>query len=194
TSGLPFIAGGSGLSEVFEMDEDKKSHFFRQLEELESTYDAVIFDMGAGVTNDLLNFILASDEVFVVTTPEPTAVTDAYAALKFVSRKSDGALDVRMIVNRCKSEMEGKETARRLANVAGRFLDQKIDAFHIVPDDPVVSNAVKAGVPFMLYSPKAAVSRSIREIAEEWCGLQGREGGFLRKLKTYFHFGKERAL
>lgn len=194
TGGLPFIAGGSGLSKIFRMDERKMLHFFHELEKLQREYDTIIFDMGAGVSDDLLNFVLASDEAIVVTTPEPTAITDAYAALKFIYR-SGGQLSVRVLVNRSRTEKEGRETAHRLQRVAQQFLHRDIAAFSVLPDDPIVSDSVKAGIPFLLYSPRAPAARAVMKAAQAWSGLPpAADGGFFRKLKNYFYIGKEKIL
>ncbi|HEU5140246.1 MAG TPA: MinD/ParA family protein [Bacillales bacterium] len=193
TGGLSYIAGGSGLSEVFRLDERKTEHFLRELGCLQKEYDTVIFDMGAGVSDDLLKFVLASDEAIVVTTPEPTAMTDAYAAMKFICR-AGVQLPVRIVVNRSRSEKEGRETAVRLQQVADRFLNQKIRAFSVLPDDNTVPNAVRAGIPFLLYAPRAPVTKAVLDAAQAWSGLPSSGGGFLRKLRNYFHPGKERIL
>ncbi|HET7629077.1 MAG TPA: MinD/ParA family protein [Bacillales bacterium] len=194
TGGIPFIAGGTGLAEVVRLDERKRSHFLQQLQALEQQFDVIVFDMGAGVSEDLLNFILASDEIFLVTTPEPTAVTDAYAALKFVVRRSQSAIPIRMIVNRCHDAAEGRETAMRLQKVSEQFLNQPISSFHSLPDDRTVSDAVKARVPVLLYGPRADISKAITNLAERWCGLPVESGGFLRKLTGFLRRGKEKAL
>lgn len=193
TGGLPFIAGGSGLTDFFRMDDRKTAHFLQELEKLEKEFDTIIFDMGAGMSEDALKFVLASDEAIIVTTPEPTALTDAYAALKFIYR-TGGKLPVRILVNRSRTEREGRETALRLQQVTDKFLHRKIRMFSVLPDDQTVPEAVKAGVPFLFFAPRAPAARAIMEAAQLWSGLPTVGGGFFGKLRNYFHFNKEKTL
>ncbi|HET7578454.1 MAG TPA: MinD/ParA family protein [Bacillales bacterium] len=190
TGGLPFIAGGSGLSQVFRMDARKTTHFLQELEQLEAEFDVVIFDMGAGMSEDALKFVLASDESILVTTPEPTALTDAYAALKLIDR-SGGELPIRILVNRSQTEREGRETALRLQRAADQFLHRKIRLFSVLPDDDRVSKAVRAGVPFLYFAPRAPVTQAIMKAAELWSGVPAgntANGRFFQKLKTLLSF------
>lgn len=191
TGGLPFIAGGSGLADFFRMDDRKTAHFLHELEKLETAFDTIIFDMGAGMSEDALRFVLASDEAMIVTTPEPTALTDAYAALKFICR-SNATLPIRILVNRTKSQQEGRDAARRLQQVAEKFLHRKIRMFSSLPDDQTVSDAVKAGVPFLFFAPRAPVTRAVIEAAQLWSGLPAAHGGFFGKLRKYFYPKKEK--
>lgn len=192
TGGLPFIAGGSGLSEFFKLKDQQSQHFLDELEKLSEEFDTILFDMGAGMTEDALKFVLASNEAIIVTTPEPTSMTDAYAALKVVFR-SGAHIPVRILVNRAKSVREGRETAHRLQQVTDKFLHQTIRSFSVLPDDRIVSDAVKAGVPFLYYSPRSPITRAVMEAAQLWSGLPSEGGGFFQRLKKYFHVSKEKS-
>src|SRR5690625_5265006 len=75
--GLSYIAGGANLNDMMHLDDDKLDYFFKQYNMLANTYDYIIFDLGAGITDAILSFILAADECFIITTPEPTAITYA---------------------------------------------------------------------------------------------------------------------
>ncbi|HET7658050.1 MAG TPA: MinD/ParA family protein [Bacillales bacterium] len=193
TGGLPFIAGGSGLSEFFRLDEHQSAHFLNELEKLGHEFDTIIFDMGAGMTEDALKFVLASNEAIIVTTPEPTSMTDAYAALKMIYH-SGGEIPVRILVNRAQTDHEGRETSLRLQQVTEKFLQRKIRTFCILPEDRIVSDAVKAGVPFLFYSPRSPVARAVMEAAQIWSGLPTEQGGFFHRLKKYFYEYKEKTL
>lgn len=184
TGGLPFIAGGSGLKEFFRLNDHQSEHFLNELEKLSNEFDTIIFDIGAGMTEEALKFVLASNEAFIVTTPEPTSMTDAYAALKVVFQ-NEAEIPVRILVNRAKTDREGHETASRLQHVTDKFLHQKIRTFSVLPDDRVVSDAVKAGVPFLFYSPRSPVTRAVMEAAHIWSGLPAGRGGFFHRIRKY---------
>src|SRR5690625_3830682 len=82
--GLTYIAGGSGLTRIFKADRAMMNYFFDQFNELIQMYDYIVFDMGAGAAEESIRFVLASDECIVVTTPEPTSMTDGYGMVKHI--------------------------------------------------------------------------------------------------------------
>ncbi|MGO4887762.1 MinD/ParA family protein [Anaerobacillus sp. MEB173] len=166
---LSYVAGGSGLSSMFQLNPSKLSKFMTQIEMLNEMYDYIIFDMGAGATNDSLQFILSANETILVTTSEPTSITDAYAMLKYI-HKLDHTLPCAMIINQTSSEKEGYETANRLQKVALQFLKKDIPLLGIVPSDKAVLKAVMAQTPFVIHNPKSNASKAIHLIARRYCG------------------------
>src|SRR5699024_10894807 len=114
--GLEYVAAGSGLNDIFTLEQDEKNHFFRQYEALIHLYDYIIFDMGAGATHDLLSFIMASDECIVVTTPEPTSITDAYGMIKHIVNNNPD-LPISVIMNRAKSDKYGQQALERFRRI-----------------------------------------------------------------------------
>lgn len=161
--GLAYIAGGSGLSNFFQMDESDHAYFYEQYRELSQAYDYILFDMGAGVTEDSLFFILASDECIVITTPEPTSVTDAYGMIKHVvNRKRDMPLHV--ILNREFIYQDGLKALERFKAVVSKFLDVEIHSVGIIPDDKVVTQAIVRQIPYTLYNEKSKAAKALKEI------------------------------
>lgn len=189
-NGLEFIPGGSGFSQLMKLDEDKLDKLFTRLEELQGYADTIFFDTGAGVSEESMRFMLASDEVLVVTTPEPTAITDAYAVIKMVHTKHPKS-NIRLVINRVGSEKEGKSTADKLSMVAKRFLDMNLNTLGYIPDDAAVLKAVKQQKPFMLSYPNSKASKGIRSMVHAYLQADGAqpvanaEGirGFLTKMK-----------
>lgn len=118
--GLQLIAGGQGFSGLFELDSEKMKRFMEQLGSLQGKVDFVLLDTGAGLSENNMRFLLAADEVLLVTTPEPTSVTDAYSVVKMMHAK-DPDLAIRLVVNQCTDGKEGRQTAENFAEVAGRF-------------------------------------------------------------------------
>lgn len=188
---LSFVAGGTSFSSMFQLNPRKLARFLQQLELINGNYDYVIFDMGAGISKESLHFILSSNEIIVVTTPEPTAITDAYAMMKYIQLKDQG-LPIRLIVNRVDSVTEGKKTFDNLKLVAEQFLHKEISLLGIIPNDQIVLKAVKAQKPFVLYSPASKPSQAIKEIVAAFIGAKWNEvtsqpfSMFLSKIKKLF--------
>ncbi|WP_172194459.1 MinD/ParA family protein [Saccharibacillus qingshengii] len=161
---LPFIAGGSGMTELFSLSEDDLLHFTGQIEEIARDLDYILFDTGAGLSKETIRFITASDECIVVTTPEPTAITDAYALVKVVHDLEHSAV-FRLVVNRAMDRREAQQTADKIRLVAQKFLQLDIPVLGHVSDDPHVSQAVKKQTPFSIRFPNSPASKDIQELA-----------------------------
>lgn len=192
-SNLCFIAGGTGLSSMFSMNPRKLTRFLQQLEQINGTYDFIIFDMGAGVSKDSLHFILSANEIVVVTTPEPTSVTDAYAMIKYIQLK-DQDIPILLLVNRVETNTEGKKTYENLKLVTSQFLQKDISLLGVIPNDPIVLKAVKSQVPFCIFSPDSKPSKSIQNIVTEYTGEKSEKSPpfsiFIDKFKKYFSENK----
>lgn len=185
--GIDFIAGGSGLTDFLDMEERQLERFFQEFESLMRQYDYILFDMGAGISTDSLKFILSVDDIIVITTPEPTSITDAYAAMKFIHLQKDD-IPFYIVVNRTISTLDGKETYQKLKNVMGRFLDRDIINLGPIPDDQNVARAVRKQVPFIIFNENSQASKALSEIADRYCKQQfadpqDNKRPFMAKLK-----------
>lgn len=184
--GIKFIAGANGFSKIANLSVEELDYFARQFSELGNA-DIIIIDTGAGIANNVLQFVAAADEVYVVTTPEPTAITDAYGMIKIITTELvDREINIRLLVNRVHSAEEGKKISDRIVNIAGQFLNYKVEYIGFVYDDPVVAASVIRQKPFIIVNPTSKPSQCIRHIIGriEKTGLTGSEGvtGFLKKF------------
>lgn len=170
--GLQFIAGGSGFNDLIRLTEDQLEDFAKQVNELSGTVDYIIFDTGAGLSKETLRFILAAEETIVVTTPEPTSITDAYAIIKMV-HSMDEPVQFKLVVNRVTDGKEGKQTADKISMVAKRFLQLELPTLGYVVDDNSVSKAVKKQVPFTIEFPNSAAAKSITGIVDQFISRPG---------------------
>lgn len=168
-AGISYIAGGSGFSSFVELNDEHLHKFFAQLELIGDRFDFIFLDMGAGATKESIEFIMAAHDVFVVTTPEPTAITDAYSMIKFIHLKDD-TKPMYLIVNRVDSNSEGQRTVESFKNVAFKFLQKDMKALGSIPNDAAVSKAVKAQVPFVLFDRTAKASKAIAQLASFYIG------------------------
>jgi len=187
---LAYVAGGTGISSVFEWSPSDLAHLIQELNSLTNQYDYMIFDMGAGMSESVLKFLKAVDEMIVVTTPEPTSITDAYAAIKLAASYSVSAT-VRLIINKTLSDKEGNETYERFNRAVQQFLNISISLLGIVPNDQAVQKAVNRQMPFLLQNPASKASISLIEMVSILIPQDNRitaknEGMFIRRLKRFF--------
>lgn len=169
-NGLLFISGGNGFNDVFQMDESKLNKFFKELSQIQGLVDYIILDTGAGLSYENLRFILAADDVILVTTPEPTSITDAYSVVKMVHGKNPN-VHMKLVVNQCTSEKEGIQTAENFKKVTEQFLGQQIETLGFLPSDANIPSAVKKQTPFFLAYPGSQASKAIQKLAGEFLEL-----------------------
>ncbi len=161
---LQFISGGSGFNDLFRLTEEELDYFTQQITELNGYVDFILFDTGAGVSRETLKFIIAAHETIVVTTPEPTAITDAYAIIKMVHGMRYN-VPFHLVINRVVDQNEGKRTAEKISMVAKQFLDIDIPTLGYIVDDSHVSKAVKRQVPLSIAYPNSQAAKEIMELA-----------------------------
>lgn len=173
TGGFDLIGGASGLSRMADLDEAGRQLLFEGLSELERHADVVLIDTGAGISRNVLSFCGAADHVLVVTTPEPTAVTDAYALIKSLAKQdgrgvagaAEGGQKVSLLVNQVSSREEARAVYDRLARVSRQFLGMKVlDAGYVVTDE-AVGRSVRRRVPLVLDAPHAPASQCVMQLA-----------------------------
>jgi len=163
--GIKIIAGASGFHQLANLDLKQRKEFIDEFQTLEGD-DFMIIDTGAGVSQNVLSFVVAADEVIVITTPEPTAITDAYGIIKSIAAQTSDK-PIRLIVNRCQSVSEGKRVAQRIINIAGQFLNIKVESLGFVFDDPLVAKSVRNQKPFIVGFPKSKASSCVMMIADK---------------------------
>ncbi|GAB1484395.1 MinD/ParA family protein [Treponema sp.] len=175
--GIQIVAGASGFSKIANLSEDERQSFIDELYTLSSA-DIVIIDTSAGVSNNVLAFVAAADDAIIVTTPEPTAITDAYGIIKIIATEIDSLnMGLKLVVNRAKSVSEAKKVADRMINIAGQFLNLKVDYLGFIYDDPAVPQAVLRQKPFLVLEPKSKASQCIQHIVGRMEKSEVKEGG-----------------
>jgi len=184
--GIQFVAGASGFSKIANLTEEERQTFISEMSSL-SNADVIIIDTSAGVSNNVLDFIAAADEAIIVTTPEPTAITDAYGIIKIISTEIDNLnLGIKLLVNRVHSVTEGKKVAERIITITGQFLNLKVDYLGFVYEDPIVQSAVLKQKPFIALDPKGKAAICLHHIVSRLEKVEYREGGglgqFIRKF------------
>ena len=188
--GIHYISGGTGLSELTKISQESFDHFTKQFSLLLSNYEYIIFDMDAGIHENSLKFILAVDEIMVITTPEPTSITDAYAAMKYITMENQ-SIPLYIIINRAQSEKEGISTFNRISKVLNHFLNKNATLLGILPDDQIIPQAVRKQTPFVQLNERSPASKALKRLTEVYC-LQDNKPfssytkvNFVAKLKRF---------
>ncbi|MBQ2600883.1 MAG: MinD/ParA family protein [Treponema sp.] len=162
--GIKFIAGANGFSKIANLSREELEYFTKEFASLANA-DIIIIDTGAGIANNVLQFVAAADEVYVVTTPEPTAITDAYGIIKIISTELvNRELNIKLLVNRVHSADEGKRISDRIITIVAQFLNYKVDYIGFVYDDPVVQTSVIRQKPFMVVNPTSRPAVCLKHI------------------------------
>jgi len=176
--GISFISGGSGIQELASMNREQVMYLTSRLIALDKFADVIIVDTGAGISDSVLEFVLASTEVLLVATPEPTSITDAYALLKALNRKEEFVKEdtsIKMISNRVTSVAEGQSLYEKMSVVSDKFLNIPITYLGSVPMDEQISKAVMRQKPVSVINPDAPSAKAIKHIAETLLDLESDE-------------------
>lgn len=180
---LQYIAGGSGFQDLIRLSDKELEYFALQIGKLNGYVDFILFDTGAGLSKETVRFISAAEETIVVTTPEPTSITDAYALIKML--KSMGhEISFRLVVNRVSDDKEGSQTADNIRQVAEKYLGLQLPVLGFIPDDSNVSKAVKRQTPLALAYPDTAAVRGIDKIAANFL-MEKRENSESRTVTNF---------
>ena len=159
--GIGFLSGGSGINEMANLSREQVFWLIQKMEELDKEADVIIVDTGAGIGDSVLEFVAASEEVFLV-------ATDAYALLKALNRNSSYMSEktvVKMIANQVRGKKEADELFQKLGVVVNKFLDIDIDYLGAIPDDVNMQRAVMHQKPLSVADPDALASQSVEKIA-----------------------------
>lgn len=165
--GLSFISGGNGLFDRNALEDADYQKLIVELRKLSDMYDVVLLDCSAGVTEVSLQLVAASDELVVVATPEPTAMTDAYALMKMFMNKFP-LPSTRIVINRANSFADAKRSANTLMGVCNRFLSMNVEVLGYILEDSAVSEAVMRQVPVVAYAANSRASSCYRQIASNF--------------------------
>ena len=175
---IGFISGGSGINELANLSREQVFSLIQRLGDLDRLADIIIVDTGAGISDTVLEFVAASEEVILVATPEPTSITDAYALLKTLNRKASYKPEktvVKMVANQVRGDREANELFEKLGIVVGKFLDIEVEFLGSVPYDKNMQRAVMHQAPVSISEPGSHSARAVSEIAGKIENLIGQE-------------------
>lgn len=168
-----FISGGSGIVGMSNLSRDYLNYIIQNLVQLDAIADVIIIDTGAGISDAVLEFLVASGEILLVTTPEPTSITDSYSLLKALNRHprfSKENSKIKVIANRVNKVSDGQSLFAKLEVVVSRYLKLPIEYLGAIPWDTQLSDAVMQQKPVSLSNPNAKSSQAFEEIATKLMG------------------------
>lgn len=189
SEGVSLLSGGSALNRIEEITKEQREAFVEKLRKLDE-FDYVLIDTGAGVSRTVLGFIAASDEMILVTTPEPTSITDAYSLVKALSHFKLRS-SAKVVVNRCYTKEEGICTFEKFSNAANKFIGFDLSYLGFIYDDRALEKSVREQKAVVLAQQNAKSSKCIREISEKILKDYGEKSvkgtdGFFKKLFELF--------
>lgn len=163
-----FISGGSGIVGMANLTKDYLNYIVQNLVELDSMADVIIVDTGAGISDAVLEFLVASNEILLVTTPEPTSITDSYSLLKALNRHNRFNADytsINVLANKVKNEEEANTLYQKLNMVVSRYLKLPIAYLGYIPQDEQLARAVMQQMPVSIQNPMSRSALAFRNAA-----------------------------
>ncbi|MCR5602284.1 MAG: MinD/ParA family protein [Lachnospiraceae bacterium] len=185
---IGFISGGSGIAGLTNLGRDYINYLIQNLAELDMLADVIIIDTGAGISDAVIEFLVASGEVLLVTTPEPTSITDSYSLLKALNRHvrfSREMTTIKVVANKVRSPEEGQQLFNKLNAVVSRYLKIPIRYLGYVPEDSQLVRAVMQQTPISIDNPNAKSARAFETLAHTLTSNVG-EGAFKKHGMTGF--------
>ena len=171
-----FISGGSGIREMTNLTKEQLINLSSRLSELDRQTDVVIIDTGAGISGNVMEFVVLSGEVLLIATPEPTSITDAYALLKTLNYQPEFTREhchIKLIANKVRNEKDGRELFEKLSVVADKFLNISLEYMGAVPSDNNMSKAVMKQQPLSVAYPNSQAARAIDDMARILAAPEG---------------------
>ena len=184
-----FISGGSGIAGMSNLSKDYLTYIIRNLSELDNMADVIIVDTGAGISDAVLEFLVASGEILLVTTPEPTSITDSYSLLKALNRHprySKDASQIKVIANKVQNGEEGKDLFEKLNSVVTRYLKIPITYLGMVPQDAQLSKAVMQQMPVSIQNPDSKSAQAYELIAAKLMNKEMNKSLTKRGMAAFF--------
>lgn len=189
--GIKIISGGSGLKELKLLSNNNISRLINEIEKLQSMVDYIIIDTGAGISNSVIDFIMASKEVIIICTPDPTSLMDSYILVKtLMFSKYSGSINI--VSNQVINRKEGKEIFEKIDNVTNNFLKVKLNYLGHIEKNKLFSDSIREQIPFVVSHPTNTISKNINIMAMKFLDnelsiLENKKTSFAGKLFDIFY-------
>jgi flagellar biosynthesis protein FlhG len=189
--GVSIIPAGSGIAELANLDAESRESLLGELTTVAETVDYLLIDTGAGISDTVLNLVMASDEAIVVTRPEPTALADAYALIKVIVNE-EPAFPFHLLINMVRDAKQAEQVFHSLEQILVRFLSYQPGNAGHVQTDPRVAQGVIQQVPFTILAPQCGAARDVETLAARLLGADdgkgagaSRRGGFWARVARW---------
>lgn len=184
-----FISGGSGIAGMSNLSKDYLTYIIQNLAQLDAIADVIIIDTGAGISDAVLEFLVASGEIILVTTPEPTSITDSYSLLKALYRHpryQAQSTTIKMLANRVDRQEEGQVLFNKLNAVVSRYLKLPFTYLGSVPQDDKLMKSVMQQTPVSMMYPSAKSALAYEEIAAKLMNKEEQQRQPKRGMAAFF--------
>lgn len=163
-AGVKYISGVAGVEAAWNLNRAQQKKLHKKLGLCSELADIIIIDTGAGLSRNVIEFVLAAEEVILITTPEPTALADAYAVIKAYTTYTDRR-NIKLVVNRIHEEDECDDVVEKLNQTTQKFLGLSVDCLGYIYEDKAVREAVQRQEPFVIANQNSPAARCIMELA-----------------------------
>lgn len=167
-NGIGFISGGSGIDGLGNLPQEQIVYLVKCLNELNKLADIILIDTGAGISDSVLEFVMASPEVLLVTTPDPSSLTDAYSLIKVLYHNPNFVKDmtkISVVANKAVTVEEGHMVYQKLNSVVNRFLDGNVEYLGMIPQDIELEKSVRQQKTVSLNAPNSNAARAFEVLA-----------------------------
>ncbi len=162
-AGVKYISGVAGVEAALNVNRFEQRKLHKKLGRCSELANFIIIDTGAGLNRNVIEFVLAAEEVLLITTPEPTALADAYAVIKAYSTYTDRR-NLRLVINRIRDEEECYDVVDKINQTTKNFLDVTVDCLGYIYEDRAVSESVHRQEAFVLANEKSPAARCVFEL------------------------------
>lgn len=164
-SGVKYISGVAAIEATLNLNRAEQRKLHKKLGRCSELANIIIIDTGAGLSRNVIEFILAAEEVLLVTTPEPTALADAYAVIKAYTTYTERR-NIKLVVNRVREEEDCDDVTEKINQTTQKFLGVSVECLGYIYEDKAVSEAVHKQIPFIIGSPKSPAARCVQELVK----------------------------
>lgn len=183
---VSFISGGSGIKEMLFLNQSQLDYIGDELSKLEEMTDILLIDTGAGINDIVLKFSAMADEVYLVVTPEPASITDAYALVKTVVKDFNIRPTIKVVINKAANKEEAHDVFHKISYVSSQFLGMELIYAGYIPYDHKLFEAVKSQKPVLSYDPKCSASNAYRAIARSILEIDETDKRFKKSWRDKF--------
>lgn len=191
---IGFISGGSGIVELNNLTREQILSVVGKLSELDAMADVILIDTGAGISDSVMEFVIASPEVLLITTPDPSSLTDSYSLIKTLYKNRQFNYEdvmINVIANKVNSAADGQAVYDKLSSVVSQFLNWNVNYLGLVPQDPVIEKAIRQQQVVSIYDLESVSSQAFAKIAESLVSGENRyyemKGGFSRMIYNFLN-------
>lgn len=186
---IDFISAGSSVDGLNNLTPEQIHFLVHKIDELNSMYDFIIIDTGAGISDQVMEFVASSSEIILVTTPEPTSITDSYSLLKALYKRKNFVPDnsrIKIIANKVTSRDDANIVYNKINSVVMQFLKGKLEYLGYIPSDPSVERAVRQQQIVSICEPSSKASRAYDDITEKLLGNEATQNTVKKSIAHIF--------